>query len=170
MSVAINPAESPIYGALFGTDAMRAVWDERAQLAHMLRFEAALARVEGRLGVIPASDAEEIERAARPEILDPAELATSVRAVGYPVVGVVKALTRAAGPAGRSVHWGATTQDVVDTALVLQMRDGLALVRADLIAAARALAALGPRGQGALRGAHDADPRVDAALREAGGR
>ncbi len=61
------------------------------------------------------------------------ELAASVRNVGYPVVGVVKGLSRAAGEqAGRWTHWGATTQDIMDTAVALQVRDGLALVRTEL--------------------------------------
>jgi 3-carboxy-cis,cis-muconate cycloisomerase len=73
-------------------------------------------------------------------VLDAQELAASVRNVGYPVVGVVKGLSRAAGEAGRWTHWGATTQDIMDTAQALQIRDGLSLIRADLLRVARALA------------------------------
>ena len=139
----VNPADSAVFGTLFGSDAMRAIFDDTAQLARMLAVEAALARVQGRLGVIPADAAAAIAAAARPEILDLPTLAASVRNVGYPVVGLVKLLTGAAGEAaGRWTHWGATTQDIVDTALVLQVRDGLALVRAELAATLAALAAL----------------------------
>ena len=139
--MAINPSDSPVFGTLYGSDAMRAIWDERTYFQRMLDVEAALARVQARLGLIPADAAAAITAAADVDNLDTAELAASVRNVGYPVVGVVKGLSRAAGAsAGRWTHWGATTQDVMDTALVLQVRDGLALVRAELVAIAGALA------------------------------
>ena len=139
----VNPADSPVFGTLYGTDAMRAVFDDEAFFRRMLDVEAALARVQGRLGLIPAEAAAAISDAAGAAVLDTAELAASVRRVGYPVVAVVAALTRAAGPeAGRWTHWGATTQDIMDTAQALQIRAALALVRADLLATIRALAAL----------------------------
>ncbi len=139
--MATNPADSPVFGTLYGSDAMRAIWDERAFLQRMLDVEAALARVQARLGIIPAEAAEAITAAARVENLRTDELANSVRNVGYPVVGVVRGLSRAAGEeAGRWTHWGATTQDIMDTAVVLQVRDWLALVRKELLATASALA------------------------------
>ena len=139
--MAINPADSAVFGTLYGDDAMRAVWDERAFFQRMLDVEAALARVQARLGIIPADAADAITTAATVYNLDTAELAASVRTVGYPVIGVVKGLSRAAGPeAARWTHWGATTQDILDTAVVLQLRDGLALVRAELVAITTALA------------------------------
>ncbi len=139
--MAVNPADSPVFGTLYGSDAMRAVFDERAYLQRMLDVEAALARVQARLGIIPADAAEAITAAARVEVLQQEELAASVCNVGYPVVGVVRGLSRAAGEdAGRWTHWGATTQDITDTATVLQVRDGLALIRAELVAIGEALA------------------------------
>ena len=139
--MAVNPSDSPVFGTLYGTDAMRAIWDERAFFPRMLDVEAALARVQARLGIIPAEAAVAITAAAKVENLDTAELAASFRNVGYPVIGVVKGLSRAAGPeAARWTHWGATTQDILDTAIVLQVRDGLALVRAELVAITTALA------------------------------
>jgi 3-carboxy-cis,cis-muconate cycloisomerase len=134
----VNPADGLIFGTLYGSDAMRALFDERAYFQRMLDVEAALARVQARLGIIPTAAAEAITRAAGVERLSTEELAASARTVGYPVVGLVGALSRAAGEAGRWTHWGATTQDIMDTATVLQLRDGLALVRtalADLILA-----------------------------------
>jgi 3-carboxy-cis,cis-muconate cycloisomerase len=136
----VNPADGPILGTLYGSDPMRAVFDEAAYFQCMLDVEAALAKVQARLGIIPAEAAEAIAQAARYDDLDPAELAASARNVGYPVVGLVAGLSRAAGPAGRWTHWGATTQDIMDTATVLQVRDGLALIRVELLAVARALA------------------------------
>jgi 3-carboxy-cis,cis-muconate cycloisomerase len=139
--VAVNPADSLVFGTLYGSDEMRAVFDEAAQFRHMLAVEAALAEVQAGLGIIPAEAARAIAAAARPEVLDPTALAASVRTVGYPVVGLVNALSAAAGEAGRWTHWGATTQDILDTALALQIREGLSLIRAALVRVVRALAA-----------------------------
>jgi 3-carboxy-cis,cis-muconate cycloisomerase len=138
--VPTNPADSPILGTLYGSDAMRAVFDERAYFQRMLDVEAALARVQARLGIIPAGAAQAITNAARVENLRTEELAASARNVGYPVVGLVAGLSRAAGEAGGWTHWGTTTQDIMDTATVLQVREGLALIRASLLRIAKALA------------------------------
>jgi 3-carboxy-cis,cis-muconate cycloisomerase len=137
--MAVNPADSPVFGTLYGSDAMRTLFDERAYFQRMLDVEAALARVQARLGVIPADAARAITAAAKVERLDVAALAASVRNVGYPVVGLVKGLSQAAGEAGRWTHWGATTQDIMDTALVLQLRDALSLILCELTAIIRAL-------------------------------
>ncbi len=136
----VNPADGPILGTLYGSDAMRAVFDEMAYFQRMLDVEAALARVQARLGLIPADAAEAIVAAARAENLNVEDLAASARNVGYPVVGLVAGLSKAAGEAGRWTHWGATTQDIMDTATVLQVRDGLDLIEAELTALVRALA------------------------------
>lgn len=136
----INPADSPVLGTLYGSDAARAAFDERAWFQHMLDVEAALARVQARLGIIPEDAAAAITSAARVENLDTSELAASVRNVGYPVVGVVKGLSRAAGAAGAWTHWGATTQDIMDTATVLQVRAGFDLISAELDAVIAGLA------------------------------
>ncbi len=120
---------------------MRAVFDERAYFQRMLDVEAALARVQARLGIIPADAADAITRAAVVENLSTDELAASARNVGYPVVGLVAGLSRAAGEAGGWTHWGATTQDIMDTATVLQVRQGLTLIRTALAGMVTALAA-----------------------------
>jgi 3-carboxy-cis,cis-muconate cycloisomerase len=140
-----NPADSPILGTLFGTDAMRAVFDEQALFQRMLNVEAALARVQAKLGIIPADAAHAITRAAHIDNLDITELAASARNVGAHVVGAVAGLSRAAGEAGAWTHWGATTQDIVDTAIVLQIREGLVLIHDSLRAIVRSLAAQADR-------------------------
>ncbi|MGE0419651.1 MAG: adenylosuccinate lyase family protein [Acetobacteraceae bacterium] len=136
----VNPADGPILGTLYGSDAMRAVFSEQAYFQRMLDVEAALAHVQGRLGIIPADAAAAIGQAAQYDRLDPALLAASARNVGYPVVGLVEGLTAAAGEAGAWTHWGATTQDIMDTATVLQVRAGLDLIKAELRALVAALA------------------------------
>jgi|SRR5579883_2223 len=139
--MSVNPADSAIFGGLFGTDEMREIFADRRYLQRMLDVEAALARVEAKLGIIPAAAAQAITAAASIERLNLGEVAASVPVVGYPVVAVAKALGRAAGgDAQRYVHWGATTQDILDTAIVLQIRDGLARIEQGLIAIGGALA------------------------------
>ena len=127
--MSVNPADGAVLGVLYGTDAMRAAVGERALLSRMLDVEAALARAEARLGIVPEAAAQAITAAARFEMLDLPALAVSTRNTGYPVVGLVRQLSAAAGEdAGRWTHWGATTQDVVDSATVLMIRDALALI------------------------------------------
>ena len=144
----INPADGPILGTLYGSDAMRAVFQEQTYFQRMLDVEAALARVQARLGIIPADAAETIVAAARIENLRTEILAASAFNVGYPVIGLVTELSRAAGSAGGWTHWGATTQDIMDTATVLQVRDGLKLVREELAAILAALAIQADRHRG----------------------
>ena len=137
----VNPADSPILGTLYGSDAMRTVFDEATYFQRMLDVEAALARVQGQLGIIPVAAAEAIIAAAKVENLRTEDLAASARNVGYPVVGLVAGLSKAAGAAGAWTHWGATTQDIMDTATVLQVRDGLNLIETELHAIMTALTA-----------------------------
>ena len=134
-----NPADGPILGTLYGGDAMRAVFDEQAYFRRMLDVEAALARVQARLGLIPAEAAQAINAAAEKGDLRTEVLAASARNVGYPVVGLVAELSRGAGEAGGWTHWGATTQDIMDTATVLQVRQGLVLIEAEMRAILKAL-------------------------------
>jgi 3-carboxy-cis,cis-muconate cycloisomerase len=135
----VNPADSPILGTLYGSDAMRAVFAETAYFQRMLDTEAALARVQAQLGIIPADAADTIAAAAKVENLNTEALAASARNVGYPVVGLVSELSKASGEAGGWTHWGATTQDIMDTATVLQVREGLTLIEAELNAILNAL-------------------------------
>src|SRR5487761_2419910 len=118
---------------LFTTDAMRAVFSDRARIQRMLDFEAALARAEA--AVAACCDAGRF---------DAESLAAAARSAGNLAIPLVAALTRtvaAADPVARGyVHWGATSQDVIDTALVLQLRDALALIDADVERLAAALA------------------------------
>lgn len=139
----VNPADSPVLGALYGTDAMREAMGEMAFLQRMLDVEAALARAQARLGIVPAEAAKAITAAADAKRLDLPALAAATRNTGYPVVGLVKQLSALAGPeAGRWTHWGATTQDIMDSAVVLQIRDGLRLIETELAAVVAGFAAM----------------------------
>ncbi|HXM88659.1 MAG TPA: lyase family protein, partial [Candidatus Acidoferrum sp.] len=139
--MSIHPGDSKIFGTLYGTDEVRELFSDRAHLQFILDIEAALARGESKLGLVPAAVADAIVRAARVEDLRLDYIAESTRRVGYPIVAIVKELGRLAGDeAARYIHLGATTQDILDTALVLQLRRAFAIIRRDLIALARVLA------------------------------
>jgi 3-carboxy-cis,cis-muconate cycloisomerase len=129
---------------LFTTDAMRAVFADVTRVQRMLDFEAALARAEAATGVIPASAAVSIARCCRAEDYDLAALRAAARNAGNLAIPLVAALTaqvaRIDVAARGFVHWGATSQDVIDTGLVLQLRDALDLISADLVRFAAVLA------------------------------
>jgi 3-carboxy-cis,cis-muconate cycloisomerase len=142
----LNPVDSEIFGDLYSTAEMRALFADRAQLQFMLDVEAALARAQAKLGLIPAHVAEAVTSAARVENLNLERIAASTRKVGYPVAAIVEELGRIAGEeAARFVHLGATTQDILDTALVLQMRQGLKRLRTEIVGLAKKLAELAAR-------------------------
>jgi 3-carboxy-cis,cis-muconate cycloisomerase len=121
------------YDAWMRSADMRSMFSQDAMFRSWLDVEGALARAEARVGLVPPAAADEIVRAASVGNVDVAEMTRHYQQVGFPIVPLVRQLTRACGAeAAGYVHWGATTQDVVDTGLVLQIRDGLRLIEADL--------------------------------------
>jgi 3-carboxy-cis,cis-muconate cycloisomerase len=134
--------DSGIFRDAFGSAAMREVFCDEAMVARYVEVEVALAAAEASVGVIPRQAADAIKRQARADAIDMAKLKAETDLVGYPIVGLVHQLARQCGEAGRYVHWGATTQDVMDTATVLQIRAALDLIDADLAALDTSLAAL----------------------------
>ena len=143
--MSFSALDSELLGPLFATGAMRAVFSDQARLAAMLRAEAALARAQARCGLAPEALAAAIE-AIPAEDLDLAALGQGTGLAGVPTIPFVKAVqARLPKELERSFHKGATTQDIVDTALVLQMRDALALIADDLTAVVAALATLARR-------------------------
>src|SRR6516225_3436707 len=142
--------DSAIFADMFGTPAMRGVFGDAAFLARCIEVEAALARAHSRLGIIPAEAAAAIGLAERAvanglAALDLTRLKKETETVGYPILPLVRQLADLAGEAGRYFHWGATTQDIMDTAAVLQIRAGLGLIEEDLTAARKHLADLARR-------------------------
>ncbi|HEX7199823.1 MAG TPA: lyase family protein, partial [Dongiaceae bacterium] len=121
---------------------MRAIFGDEAMIGRYVEVEVALAAAEASVGVIPKEAARAIKKLARADAIDVEKLKAETDLVGYPIVGIVHELARQCGDAGRYIHWGATTQDIMDTATVLQVRDALALVDADLAALETALATL----------------------------
>jgi 3-carboxy-cis,cis-muconate cycloisomerase len=137
--------DSLLYRDAFGTPAMRAIFCDEAFIAAAAKVEISLARVQGRLGVIPPDAAKAIEQAGANVAIDFAKLKAETDNVGYPIVGLVHQMAPHCGDAGRYLHWGATTQDIMDTATVLQVRDGIAVVEADLASLDATLTALSAR-------------------------
>jgi 3-carboxy-cis,cis-muconate cycloisomerase len=132
----MSTALSPLLAPMLSSAAMRAVCDDAATLQHMLDFEAALARAEAACGVIPAAAAGPIGTACSAQSFDQAALAEAATRSGNLAIPLVKALTanvaKADAEAARYVHWGATSQDVIDTATMLTLRAGIGALLADL--------------------------------------
>jgi 3-carboxy-cis,cis-muconate cycloisomerase len=135
--------------ALFRTDAVREVFSDRGRLQGMLDFEAALARAAARTGLIPQDAARVIEAQCHAQLFDIDTLARGAESAGNPAIPMVKALTAHVAAqdreAARFVHWGATSQDAMDTGLVLQLRAALDLLDADLALLSDATAELARR-------------------------
>lgn len=117
---------------LFGSDRMRAVFDSDRMLHRWFDCWVALAEAEAKLGIIPADAAAQIAAAAKREDFDLDKIRRGIADGRHVLYPSVNALAEAAGEAGRYVHWGATTEDIIDTGLILQLRDGLEIMLAEL--------------------------------------
>jgi 3-carboxy-cis,cis-muconate cycloisomerase len=127
---------SPLLAPMLSSAAMRAVCDDGAYLQYMLDFEAALARAEAASGVIPPNAAGPIAAACKASSFNLADLAEAATRSGNLAIPLVKSLTanvaKADADAARYVHWGATSQDVIDTAGMLTLRAAIGALLADL--------------------------------------
>lgn len=140
--MAASIIDSTIFQGIFSSDAMRQVWSDENRTQKYLDIERALAIVQARLGLIPQEAADEIVRHCTIDQIDMARLRRQTERIGYPVLGVVSQLNALCRDRlGEFCHWGATTQDITDTATVLQIREALALVDTELTALSAALAA-----------------------------
>lgn len=133
------PASSTVFDSIlfrdsFGTPLIREIFSDKAQISRYTEVEIALARAEAKCDVIPAAAADEIARRCSVDKLDFELLRKETDNVGYPILPLVHQLVKQCGEAGRYIHWGATTQDIMDTGLVLQIRDGLRLIENDIAA------------------------------------
>jgi 3-carboxy-cis,cis-muconate cycloisomerase len=137
---------SELLSKLFGAPGAQECLGDRAQLQGMLDFEAALARAEARVGVIPAQAGQTIGRKCRAELFDIGSLAEGAEKAGntaIPVVAALTSLVAAEDPAAaRYVHFGATSQDAMDTGLVLQLRQFAGHLSVDTDRLSKALARL----------------------------
>ncbi|HET6839627.1 MAG TPA: 3-carboxy-cis,cis-muconate cycloisomerase [Bradyrhizobium sp.] len=127
---------SPLLAPMLSSAAMRAACDDAAYLQHMLDFEAALARAEAATGVIPIAAVGPIEAACKADAFDLNALAEAATRSGNLAIPLVKALTanvaKTDAEAARYVHWGATSQDAIDTATMLTLRAGIDVLLGDI--------------------------------------
>ena len=135
-----------LFDPLFTTETMRGIFSDHGRIQAMLDFEAALARAEARAGVVSAATGAAIGAQCKAELFDVDALAAAAAQAGNPAIPLVRALTALVAArdadAARYVHWGATSQDAMDTGLVLQLSSALAAIDADLARLSSALAAL----------------------------
>jgi 3-carboxy-cis,cis-muconate cycloisomerase len=135
-----------LFDKLFRYEAIDRIFSDQAYIQSLLEFEAALAHAEAKAGVIPAADAQIIAAACRAAEFDIEELAAQAALSGNVAIPLVKKLTELVAKqnkdAARFVHWGATSQDAMDTAVVLQLRRALGLVDQDLARLTSTLASL----------------------------
>src|SRR5262249_5876126 len=132
--------DSTLLKHLWGTDELRAIFNDENRVQKWFDYEAALALSQGELGIIPAAAAREIAAKAKVANVDLEAVAAGVRSIKHPLVPALRALQEVcAGDCGEYLHFGPTTQDVLDTGLMLQLRDAHAVFLRDLRAVGREL-------------------------------
>ncbi|MDI1347315.1 MAG: 3-carboxy-cis,cis-muconate cycloisomerase [Pseudolabrys sp.] len=135
--------DSAVFRDIFTTSAMRAVWSDENRVQKYLDFEKALAIAQARLKIIPQEACDEIVKHCDAKDYDMAKLKEATERIGYPVLPVVQQLVKLCkDKLGEWSHWGATTQDITDTATVLQIRESLDIVEKEINGICDALAAL----------------------------
>lgn len=116
--------DSVLFGDLFGTSGLRRIFSDENMVQKWLDVEAALAKAEGNLGIIPPEASQEICAKAKVELLNFQELKKQIDITGHPIVPLIRVFeTVCDGNAGEYIHWGATTQDIMDTATILQIKE-----------------------------------------------
>lgn len=146
-----SPTDSKIYAPLFSNPDMAAVFSDEQFVQYLLAVEAALAKVQGRLGVIPVEAAEQIASVAAALQVDFEALQVGTEKAGVPIIELVRQLrAQVGGESASYVHWGATTQDIMDTALVLQIRAALGIIEQSLRSLIKNLAGLAERHRATL--------------------
>jgi adenylosuccinate lyase len=135
----------------FGSAAMRAIWDDRATIGRWLEVEAALALVEAELGIVPRKAAKELAKKARIENLDLGSMKRGFDRTWNPVVPLLDELKKSLSPAAAGIlHWGATSKNIFDTGLTLQIKDSYEVIRGHLGAVADRLARLASEHEGTI--------------------
>lgn len=138
--------DSPLFQDLFGTAEMRRIFSDDSLLQKWLDAESALARAEAKFGIIPAEAAFEITLKAKAGLLDQDEIVRGIAETVHPIVPVIRALEAVCeNDAGQYVHWGATTQDIMDTGVVLQLKDAAVVFSQQMDRIDRALVELAVR-------------------------
>ncbi|KAM0188476.1 hypothetical protein ACHAPA_008616 [Fusarium lateritium] len=142
--------DSVLFRDMFGTEEIRQVFSDQSYIRHCVNVETALARAQAKANVIPVDAAESITSLSDPSKLDYDRLAKETEIVGYPVLPLVRQLSTMCGDAGKYLHWGATTQDIMDTASIMQMDTGLSIIERKLESVIAILAKLSEDHKDAL--------------------
>ena len=138
-----HATESVLYGASFATPELLAVFSDENRVRKWYEVEVALARVQADLGMIPEPAAHEIARRARVENVDLIEIGRGIAETAHPIVPAIRAVEALCEDgAGEFIHYGATTQDIMDTGMTLQVRQAWPVLRRDLDACQDALVGL----------------------------
>lgn len=125
--------DSKLFGDLFSTEEMRRIFSDKMTVQRWMDVEAALARAEARLGIILQEQADEITRRCDVELIDMDEMKRQLAHTHHPIMPLIKCYQSLCSPsAGEVLHWGATTQDIMDTGAVLQIREAHGVVVRDL--------------------------------------
>lgn len=141
--MSFSPSDSRLFGSLFADPQLTELFSDERFVGYLLQVEGALAHVQARLGLIPAAAGKQIAETAQTLQVDWPRLQDATEQSGFPIIELVSQLRKAAdNEAANYVHWGATTQDIMDTALILQLRDALALFESKLELVIRNLAKL----------------------------
>ncbi|MDG2953219.1 adenylosuccinate lyase family protein [Bisgaard Taxon 10/6] len=143
--MASNVLDSVLFRDSFGTPEMRAIFDDKELIRKYVEVEIALAQAQAECGVIPQEAADEIAAKCDADSLDFDLLRHETEIVGYPILPLVHQISKQAGNSGGYVHWGATTQDIMDSAVALQICDGFDLIERDIKALRKILADLSKR-------------------------
>lgn len=138
----VSPFDSKIQGGLFSDPEIASLFSDEAVIGEMVRVEVALAKVQEDMGIIPRDAAMQIEQAAAAFKPDYSDISASTETSGVPTIALVKQLRRVAGDAGPYVHWGATSQDIIDTGLVLRLKEALGILDRRLVSVTALLATL----------------------------
>jgi 3-carboxy-cis,cis-muconate cycloisomerase len=149
--MAFSPTDSKLYAYLFSDPAISSIFSDEQFVRYLLEVETALAIAQSRIGVIPGGAGAKIAAAATALQPDWPRLQSATERAGFPIIELVRQLQTAVGDeAAPYVHWGATTQDIMDTALVLQLRAALDVIESRLSVVIRHLAELADRHRDTL--------------------
>ena len=144
--------DSPLFGDLFSTAEMRRIFSDESTIQRWMDVEAALARAEAKLGIIPQAHADEITRKCRVQLIDMAEMKRQLVHTHHPIMPLIRCYQSICEPAaGEVLHWGATTQDIMDTGAVLQLKEATAIVVRDLTETLKLLCDLAQRHANTLQ-------------------
>ncbi|WP_204352979.1 class-II fumarase/aspartase family protein [Salinicola peritrichatus] len=123
---------SSLFKDAFGSEDVRLIFEDAELVAQYTRVEVALAQAQAKLGIVPQKAADTIAATVDPRRMDMQKFKADTENVGYPILPLVEQLSAQCGEAGGYLHWGATTQDIMDTALILQLRAALELIETKL--------------------------------------